>query len=193
VGRSSALPRLAEHVGRSNGRLGSDVDPEPKAARRTVSLPAGVFVNRMPFFTDPAITITEADKAHVHTVSKQAAQLFNKEAPFCQQTSEAINDAVAYLELWAPRLAVFVRTWGACSLLSSIVNDAAEYRERACKLAAERAAARSNTAPASVPTLRSPPPTAAPELGLAAPRGTAASPAGATREYADADEFLEAT
>lgn len=193
VGRSSALPGLAARVGRFNGRLGFDVDPDPNAERRTVSSPAGVSVNRMSVFTHPAIAIPEADQAHVHTVTKQAAQFFNKKVHFCKQTRGAINDAVAYLELWEPRLAVCVRSWGACSLLSSIANDAAEYRARAHQLAAARAAVRSNTALASVPAPRSPPPIAAPELGLAAPRGTAASPAVATREYADADKFLAAT
>ena len=190
VGGSSGLPGFSGPVGRTNGRLGFDVDPDANAAPRTVSSPEGVSINRMPVLAHPAINIPEHDQTHVHALAKQAAGLFNKEVSFCRQTKEALNGAITYLELWEPRLTVCIRSWGACSLLSSVANDAAEYRARARK----RAAAGTNTMPATMPPPLPAPPVAAPRLHEAAASGSAAAPAGAAAsDFETADDFFAAT
>jgi len=87
-------------------------------------------------------------------------------------------------------LAVCIRSWGACSLLSSVSNDAAEYRARARK----RAAAGTNTMPVTLPPPLPAPPVAAPGLHEPAASGSSAAPAGAAAsDIETADDIVAAT
>jgi len=124
-------PLAAPRVGRTNGRMGFVLDEDAHAVRRTVPVPEGSpSVNRMQVFDVPALGIPGAEKKHINRLTKRAAEFFLNDRPFCQQARHVIAGAIIYLEQHEPRLAVCVRSWGSCALLSKRANYAYEHYRR---------------------------------------------------------------
>lgn len=147
-------------------RMGFVLDEDPNAARRVVAVPdRAASVNRMRVVGVAAAGIPdkEVDVRHLLHVTRLAATHFNKTKPFCQQERIVLGHAIAYLELHEPRLAVCVRSWGACALLSRVSNKRSEHRARMEAKREAAAAAATNTAQSSAsqqvgPWTLSPPP-----------------------------------
>ena len=147
-------------------RSGFVLDDVPNAARRVVAVPDGASsVNRMRLVGVAAVGIpdNEVEVRRLRQVTHLAATHFNKTKPFCQLERLVLGHAIAYLELHEPRLAVCVRSWGACALLSRLSNKRSEHRARMEAKREAAAAAATNTAQSSAsqqvgPWTLSPPP-----------------------------------
>jgi len=133
--------------------MGFVLDIDPHAARRSVEIPENCpAINRMSVFNEPALGISNADKKHLRLLTSRAIEYCQKDRPFWQQARHIIAGAITYLELHEPRLALCVRSWGSCSLLSKRVNNAYEHHRR---MDAKRLAA--GKPPAAAPPPQAPP------------------------------------
>jgi len=109
--------------------MGFELDDDRHAARRTVAIPGAISVNRMKVFCSPALGIPISDAKRLRGLARWAAADFFKgeRQTFCTQSRDVLEKAITRLELDEPHLAVCVRSWEACDLLSRTANNAADY------------------------------------------------------------------
>jgi len=108
--------------------MGCVLDADPHAARRSVEMPENCpSINHMSIIDEPALGISNADKKHLRLLTSRAVEYCQKDRPLCQQARHIIGGAITYVELHEPRLALCVRSWGSCSLLSKRVKNACEH------------------------------------------------------------------
>ena len=158
---------------RTNGRMGFELDYDPHAARRTVDIPEAKSVNRMKVFGSPALGIPISDAKRLRGLVRRAAADFvtGERQTFRTQSWDVLEKAITRLELDEPRLAVCVRSWGACALLSRTANNAADY---AVQVAGQSWAAPPAAAAESAASESLPPPLAAPNAAGASAGALAA-------------------
>jgi len=148
------------------------------AASWSVEMPKNcASINRMSVFNEPALGISSADKKHLRLKTSSAIEYCQKDRLFCQQARHIFAGAITYLELHEPCLALCVRSWGSCSLLSMRVNNAYEHHRR---MGAKRLAAGDPPAVAQPPQA---PAAQAPALAPQVAHGDTAALATAQRNF----------
>jgi len=81
---------------RTSGRLGFDLENDPNSALRTVVLTGGS-IKRMPIFDNPTVGISSVQKAHLQSLARQAARVFDPEVTFFQQSRADLTTSIAFL------------------------------------------------------------------------------------------------
>jgi len=158
--------------------MGFVLDIDPHAARRSVQMLENCpFINRMSVFDEPTLGVSNADKKNLRLSTSCAIEYCHKDRPFCQEARHITTGAITYLELHEPRLALCVRSWGSCLLLSKRVKNAYEQHRR---MDAKRLAA--GEPPAAAPPPQAPP-AQAPALAPYVAHGDTAALATVQRNY----------
>jgi len=160
-------------------------------------MPEAKSVNRMKVFGSAALGIPISNAQRLRGLDRWAAAEFVKgeRQTFCTQNRDVPEQEVTRLELDEPRLAVCVRSWEACALLSRTANNAADYavqvagQSRATPPAAAAESAASKSLPP--PSARQTPPERLPASLLSAPPNEAGGSAGSHRaRRLSAHEYL---
>jgi len=135
-------------------------------------------VSRMKVFGSAALGIPISAAERLRGFARQAAADFVKgeRQAFCTQNRDELEKAITRLELDEPHLAVRVRSWETCALLSRTANSAADYAVQVAgqSRAAQPAAAAKSAASESLPpplTRQTPPARVPVPLPPAPPNG----------------------
>jgi len=121
---------------------------------------------------------------HLHALVATAAHAYFKpKKTFSDQKRHRMAAAVSYLELHEPRLAVCVRFWGACALLSRKANNKATNVRGAESTPKPRAVADATHVAVAVGTAGTAADTARGAASTASTGGAAAGRAGATGQH----------
>jgi len=154
-----------------------------KTARGTThrSCPPPPPINKMSIDT---LEIPKGDMRHLHALVATAAHAYLKPKKiFSDQKQHRMATAISYLELHEPRLAVCIRSWGACVLLSRKAHNKATYVRGAASAPKPRAAADATHVAVAVGTAGTAADTDRGAAGTASTRGAAARRAGATGQH----------
>jgi len=128
--------------------------------------------------------IPKGDIRHLHALVATAAHAYFKPKKiFSDQKQHRMATAISYLKLHEPRLAVCIRSWGACALLLRKANNKATYVRGAESAPKPRAVADATHVAVAVGTAGTAADTARGAAGTARTRGAAARRAGATGQH----------
>lgn len=177
---SSGEPSTRRARGHTTGRCGFEFSQDPHAARRTAVAPPPA-VNKMSIDT---LGIPKGDMRHLHALVATAAHayLFLRKT-FSDQKRHRMAAAISYLELYAPRLAVCVRSWGACALLSLKDSNKVTHVRGAESTPKPRAVADATHVAVAVGTAGTAADTARGAAGTASTGAAAVGRAGATGQH----------
>ncbi|OSX77966.1 hypothetical protein BU14_0126s0005 [Porphyra umbilicalis] len=109
----------------TNGRGGFDLPDDRHAAVRTLEAPPPP-LNNMPVYGNDDVGIPPDRVRYVRGLVRAAVkEYFTSYHTWGYQEWSDMRQAITYVEQQEPRLAICVRSWGACALLSRAINNKA--------------------------------------------------------------------